>query len=103
MPIPFDLDEAPCSAPRLRCDDLTIPIAPPPWPAAVEVFIAWADSTVDDPAIDWEAVCAPGGDGDARTACVSTGGDGRFHAMPFTADVDAGDRLAIGLRPRTAP
>ncbi|MCB9529117.1 MAG: hypothetical protein H6701_12185 [Myxococcales bacterium] len=103
MPIPFDLDEGAVLGAAFRCDDPTDPDRAAAMAGAVEVFIAWADSTVDDPAIDWEAVCAPGGDGDARTACVSTGGDGRFHAMPFTADVDAGDRLAIGLRPRTAP
>ncbi|MEZ4434564.1 MAG: MopE-related protein [bacterium] len=103
MPLPIDLDEGAVLGAAFRCTDGLQPRRAEAMAGAVEVLIAWADGTLGEPAPDWEAICAPGGDGDARTGCVATGGDGRFHAMPFTADVDAGDKLAIGIRPRPAP
>lgn len=70
--------------------------------ATTEILIAWADSSVGG-SVDWATVCAPGGDGNPATACVSSNGDGLFHTLRFTRDLDAQDRLAIGLRPLDAP
>ena len=103
MPLPFDLDEDAVLGVAFHCIDVLDPERAAAMAGTIEVLVAWADNTVEPGEIDWNAICDPNGPQPPGTACVSTGGDGRFHAMAFTADVGEGDRFAIGLRPRRAP
>lgn len=110
MPLLVDIDESAVLSVAFRCSAVDgADLLPEGWAAgrlaerleqSIEVFIAWADADVAGGEIDWEAVCAPGGDGNSATTCVSSGGDGQFHTLRFISDLDSQDRLAIGLRPR---
>ena len=103
MPLPIDLDEGAVLGVAFHCIDVLDPERAAAMAGTIEVLVAWADDSAAPGELDWNAICDPAGEPPPGTACVSTGGDGRFHAMAFTADVGEGDRFAIGLRPRSAP
>ncbi len=98
MPVPFDLTTDQLIGIAFICADPDDPARAEALQSSIIASIAWADASVEGE-VDWQAACAPLGDGDPYTACARTRGDGRFRILRLTADVDGGDRFAIRLSP----
>lgn len=71
--------------------------------ASVEVQLAWASGNQGPPdgAAQWTARCpASETRGGQPVVCASSSGDGRFHQLDLSRDIDGDDDFGIALKPR---